>query len=177
MDDTAPGTTLGELLGVGAEVEFEGRHYRLKEMDFEQRAKFGTWVRTRAEAQVASLIGRFPEDYVRLRLQTVDSAAAAGVYDFGGPAAVQAMATLEGQAQALYLMLQGQQPPVDEIEARRLVERCLDAKARAELLRAADPKASRDRKATSGPGGTASGSARSPLRGKVGRPRKKKSPG
>lgn len=110
------------LFNLPTEFEFEGKKYPIKELTFEQQARYSKWLRERARA--AATVN--PDSGVPVEVQqALYSAfltdAAGGVYDYGGPACIKSMSSQSGMAYALYLMISAEDPSFDEMEAAALV--------------------------------------------------------
>lgn len=146
---------LSQLAGLDATFEYEGSRYDLRELDFEQRARFSKWVKDRAKAEAARPAD-IPGDFARTLASTVLADIAAGQYDWGGPVCIAALFSPEGAAFALSLALGHLGPPPDLEACRGIVRAKLDEIA-AYLTREAElGKASRGRKGSSGPRKTSS---------------------
>lgn len=105
-------------LGIGPEVEFRGRKYRLTPWTLEMTALFETWLEGRAFDAVEKTRGTVPEDVYRRRLDSVNRLIAAGEFQMGSEAAAKAAESLPGLKYSTYLMLRAGNPDVTE----RLVE-------------------------------------------------------
>lgn len=103
------------------EIEYGGgRVYKLRELTLGQRADLSVWLKQRALA--SCVLPDTPPEVQKVLLDGYRDAAAAGHYDYGGPAYLAAMTTLSGQAYGLYLSLKTEHPEVDEEFAVVLLE-------------------------------------------------------
>jgi hypothetical protein len=105
-------------LGIGPEVDFRGRKYRLTPWTLEMTALFETWLEARAFDAVEKTFGTVPEDVYRRRLDSVNRLIAAGEFQMGSESTVKMAASLPGLKYSTYLMLKAANPDVTE----RLVE-------------------------------------------------------
>jgi hypothetical protein len=105
-------------LGIGPEIDFRGRKYRLTPWTLEMTALFETWLEGRAFDAVERTYGTVPEDVYRRRLDSVNRLIAAGEFQMGSDAASKMAASLAGLKFSTYLMLKSGNPDVTE----RLVE-------------------------------------------------------
>jgi hypothetical protein len=105
-------------LGIGPEVEFRDKKYRLTPWTLEMTALFETWLEGRAFDAVERTRGAVPEDVYLRRLDSVNRLVAAGEYAMGSEAAAKAAASLPGLKYSAFLMLKAANPDVTE----RLVE-------------------------------------------------------
>jgi hypothetical protein len=105
-------------LGIGPEVEFRGRKYRLTPWTLEMTALFEAWLEQRAWDAVERAKGAVPEDVYQRRLDTVTRLIAAGHFAFGSAAAAEAGRSLPGMKYSTYLQLKAAGGDVTE----RLVE-------------------------------------------------------
>ena len=92
-------------LGIGPEIEFRGRKYRLTPWTLEMTALFETWLEARAFDAVERTRGTVPEDTYQRRLDSVNRLIAAGEFAMGSVAAANAAASLHGLKYSTYLML------------------------------------------------------------------------
>jgi hypothetical protein len=116
-------------LGIGPEIEFRGRKYRLTPWTLEMTALFETWLEGRAFDAVERTRGGCPDDVYQRRLDSVNRLIAAGEFAMGSKAASVAAVSLPGLKYSTYLMLRAASPDVTE----RLVED-LFAEAQAQVL-------------------------------------------
>jgi hypothetical protein len=105
-------------LGIGPEIEFRGRKYRLTPWTLEMTALFQTWLEGRAFDAVERTRGTVSEDVYRRRLDSVNRLIAAGEFEMGSEAAAKVAGSLAGLKYSTYLMLRHANPDVTE----RLVE-------------------------------------------------------
>jgi hypothetical protein len=105
-------------LGIGPEIEFRGRKYRLTPWTLEMTALFETWLEARAFDAVERTYGTVPEDVYRRRLDSVNRLIAAGEFQMGSESTVKMAGSLSGLKYSTYLMLKAANPEVTE----RLVE-------------------------------------------------------
>jgi hypothetical protein len=116
-------------LGIGPEIEFRGRKYRLTPWTLEMTALFETWLEGRAFDAVERTRGTVAEDAYRRRLDSVNRLIAAGEFQMGSECAAKAAQSLAGLKYSTHLMLKADNPDVTE----RLVED-LFADAQAQVL-------------------------------------------
>jgi hypothetical protein len=105
-------------LGIGPEIEFRGRKYRLTPWTLEMTALFETWLEARAFDAVERTRGTVPEEVYLRRLDSVNRLIVGGEFAMGSNAASVAAGSLAGLKYSTYLMLRACSPDVTE----RLVE-------------------------------------------------------
>lgn len=154
---------LGDILNVGDPIPYKGKSYTARDLTLEQRGRFGKWLKDRAKADIIrdQESGDYADAWVRLRLSTFEQDEAAGLYDWGSPASLNAIrCTVVGGAYALYLMFQDAHPDMTEDLAREVYDDLLKRQAKEEARRLAakmlDPPASSAPGAPSQPGPSAS---------------------
>jgi hypothetical protein len=144
--------------------EYEGRTYKVRELDLEQGAQFSQWLKDRALSEIARQT-ELPDEFRSQLRADVLREIAAGVYDWQGPVSVQAMFTPEGAAKVLQVALSRDHPGIELDTARKIVRAKLDQLAEL-MLRAHGPK-------SSAPAGSGAGRRSTPgsrtSRGKSGR--------
>lgn len=114
--------SLADVLNAPAEIEHNGRAYRVGELSLLGRARFERWLKDRAVNEALRVSEDAPESARRLLLSEVNQDIAAGVYDFGGSACVKAMAQRAGGVQALYLAMEQHDEMVTVEEAESLYD-------------------------------------------------------
>ena len=111
-----------DALGVGPELTFEGKVYRLKPMTLIHAAQFAAWLERQAwEGVDRARAWLSPASYDEA-LARVSRDVAAGVYDFGSETYARAAASMAGMKYLLLLALREDDPTVDEELVDRLVE-------------------------------------------------------
>jgi hypothetical protein len=158
---------LSQLAGLDASFDYQGKKYDLKELDFEQGAKFSKWVKERAKAEAARS-DHLPGDFGKTMASVVLADIAAGHYDWGGPVCVSALFSPEGAANALQIALAAEHD-LDIDACRGIVKAKLSEIAEYLLRQAELGKASADPGASSPPGPTASRGAGTSRRSGTGR--------
>lgn len=94
-----------------------------RELTIEQKARFAQRLKDQALAAVtAGAAAGAPEHVRNALLDRYLIQVAAGVYEFGGEASVQALTTHAGQAYAIYLMAVADDPTFTEMQAAALLQ-------------------------------------------------------
>lgn len=95
-----------KALGIGPEIEFRGRKYRLTPWTLAMTATFEAWLEQRAFDAVERTRGTVSEDVYLRRLDSVMRLVASGHFAFGGQAAADAARSLPGLKYSTFLQLQ-----------------------------------------------------------------------
>ena len=103
-----------DALGVGPELTFEGKVYRLKPMTLIHAAQFAAWLERQAWEGVERAKAWLPPKTHEEALARVSRDVAAGVYDFGSEDYARAAASLSGLKYLTLLSLKENHPEADE---------------------------------------------------------------
>lgn len=106
--------TVMDALGVGPELTFEGKVYRLKPMTLIHAARFAAWLERQAWEGVERARAWVPAKTHEEALARVSRDVAAGVYDFGSEDYARAAASMSGLKYLTLLSLQENHPEVDD---------------------------------------------------------------
>ena len=109
-----------DALGLGPELTFEGKVYRLKPITLIHAARFSAWLERRAwEGVERSQAWVNPKTY-EANVKIVSRDIATGVYDFGSEDYARAAESMAGMKFLTMLSLQESHPEVDEEFVDRL---------------------------------------------------------
>lgn len=131
-------TDLPSLFNVGAEFEFDGAKYKLREMTLLECATYQRWLEVRAR-EAAGRATDLPEEQQRRLLADVIADIAAGRYAYGSENFTASLTSQAGLTKYFELVL-----CVDSALAERIVLHGIaQYKAALDVMRANDPKALR----------------------------------
>lgn len=119
-----------KLLGMGAEIEFEGKQWRMASLTYELQAKFVAWLKRRAVDAVREQKSYLDPDEYAAKMDKVDQNIAAGVYGFGGEVCVKSSKSIDGLKELVRIALAKNHPEVNHEFVDRLFETKIDEAAR-----------------------------------------------
>lgn len=111
--------SLAKLLNVGADFQWQGKTYQLKEATLAQCAEFATWVEMRAWDAVERRQMNSPNmETYSASVRELNASIASGEYEWGGVAVMRATRTFTGQKQLVLIVMRSnyQELTDDEIE-------------------------------------------------------------
>lgn len=94
-----------KALGIGPEIEFRGKKYRLTPWTLEMSCLFEDWLEQSAWDAVQRCRGRVADEVYHERLDRVATLIAAKAFAIGGEAAAIAARSTPGQKYSFYLQL------------------------------------------------------------------------
>lgn len=128
-----------QVLGMGSEIEFEGRTYRMAPLTFELQAKYVAWLKRQAVEAVRQQRSYLTDEEYEKKMDRVDRNIAAGVYAFGSPLCVESSKNLDGMKEIVRLTLAKNHPEVNHEFVDRLLEKQMEEAARAVKRANSDP--------------------------------------
>lgn len=110
---------MSDLLGIGGEIAWQGKTYRLGPCTFKVADHFAAGLRRRAWDAIEAIRQDLPIPVYQMHMDTWQQACAAGTYDWGELAALQAMSRESGQKEMVLLLLTAGGNPLsrDRLEA------------------------------------------------------------
>lgn len=130
-----------KVLGMGSEIEFEGKTWRMAPFTYEIQALYSAWLKKRAVMGVKEQRAYLSDEEYNAKMDKVDQNIAAGVYGFGGEVCVKSSQSMDGLKELLYITLHKNHPDVDRAFIDRLfMDKLIQAEALAAIQRAnSDP--------------------------------------
>lgn len=130
-----------KVLGMGSEIEFEGKTWRMAPFTYEIQALFSAWLKKRAVMGVKEQRSYLTDEEYAAKMDKVDQNIAGGVYGFGGEVCVKASQSMDGLKELLYITLHKTHPEVDRDFVERLFnDKLMNAEAMRAIQRAnSDP--------------------------------------
>lgn len=128
-----------QVLGMGTEIEFEGRTYRMAPLTFELQAKYVAWLKRQAVEAIRQQRSYLTEEEYDKKMDRVDRNIAAGVYGFGSDLCIQSVKGPDGLKELVRLTLGKNHPEVDHEFVDRLFETKVKEAAAALQRANADP--------------------------------------
>ncbi len=110
------------LLGVGSEIEFEGKTYTMAPLTYELQAKYVAWLKKRAVMSIKEQREYLTDEEYKEKMDNVDRNMAAGVYGFGGKVCVDSVRSMDGLKELVRLTLAKNYPEVNHEFIDRLFE-------------------------------------------------------
>lgn len=115
--------SLPDALGLGPEITYQGKVWRLAPMDeLVVRGRYTNYLRQRAVGQVLQMRSDFDPATIEAMLATVTRDFASGVYDWGQPIVRDSLRLVENMERMLMYMLQRYHPEVDLSFAKKLLQ-------------------------------------------------------
>lgn len=118
--------SLTDSLGVGPELVYKGKVYRMAPMDqLNVRARYCQYLRQRAVSEVMSLRGELDPLAIDSMLSSVTRDFAAGLYEFGSQVVRESLKSPDSQQRLVLYMLQENHSEVEPALVKEMFENCL----------------------------------------------------
>ena len=143
--------SLGKVLSVGEQIEFEGQVYQLSPFSYERRGEFEAWCKRKARAEItqsqkALLRREITQAEHEETADRITKLIGSGYFDAGQEGFNLRLGTLDGKVHMTWLMLQPRHPEVQLATVDRMFRSIFEELLAAleETNRDPNPAAARD---------------------------------